>query len=41
MRDREGVVQVVYDPDLAEVFQLANSLRNEFCIQIEGGSGAS
>lgn len=36
MRDREGIVQVVFDPDLAEVFETANSLRNEFCIQISG-----
>ena len=36
MRDREGIVQVVFDPDLADVFETANSLRNEFCIQISG-----
>ncbi len=36
LRDREGIVQVVYDPDLADVFELANSLRNEFCVQIKG-----
>lgn len=36
LRDREGIVQVVYDPDLADVFELANSLRNEFCVQITG-----
>lgn len=36
LRDREGIVQVVYDPDLVEVFALANSLRNEFCVQISG-----
>ncbi|MBE1302348.1 MAG: aspartate--tRNA ligase [Alteromonadaceae bacterium] len=36
LRDREGVVQVVYDPDLPEVFELANSLRQEFCVKIEG-----
>lgn len=36
LRDREGIVQVVYDPDLAEVFETANSMRNEFCIQITG-----
>ncbi|MFT4995160.1 MAG: aspartyl-tRNA synthetase [Paraglaciecola sp.] len=36
LRDREGLVQVVYDPDLAEVFDTATSMRNEFCIQITG-----
>lgn len=36
LRDREGIVQVVYDPDLPEVFELANSLRQEFCVKIEG-----
>lgn len=36
LRDRQGIVQVVYDPDLADVFELANSLRNEFCVQIKG-----
>ncbi|MEZ9198709.1 aspartate--tRNA ligase [Shewanella sp. 10N.286.54.B9] len=36
MRDREGIVQVVYDPDLPEVFEVASSLRSEFCVQIKG-----
>ena len=36
LRDREGVVQVVFDPDLAEIFDTANSLRNEFCVQLSG-----
>lgn len=36
MRDREGLVQVVCDPDRAETFAVAESLRNEFCIQIKG-----
>ncbi|MFA3790534.1 aspartate--tRNA ligase [Aliiglaciecola sp. SL4] len=36
LRDREGIVQVVYDPDLEDVFATANSLRNEFCVQIKG-----
>ncbi|UJF18631.1 aspartate--tRNA ligase [Vibrio sp. SS-MA-C1-2] len=36
MRDREGIVQVVIDPDMAEVFTLANQLRNEFCIRLTG-----
>ena len=36
LRDREGLVQVVYDPDLPEVIKKANTLRNEFCVQIKG-----
>ncbi|MDO7086135.1 aspartate--tRNA ligase [Pseudocolwellia sp. AS88] len=36
LRDREGMVQVVYDPDLPEVIAKANTLRNEFCVQIKG-----
>lgn len=36
MRDREGVVQVVVDPDMADVFEVANQLRNEFCIKLTG-----
>lgn len=36
LRDREGIVQVVYDPDLHDVFETASSLRNEFCVQIVG-----
>ncbi|MFB1014321.1 MAG: aspartyl-tRNA synthetase [Alteromonadaceae bacterium] len=36
LRDREGLVQVVYDPDLPEVLATANSLRNEFCVQLKG-----
>jgi len=36
LRDREGYVQVVCDPDRADMFKLAESLRNEYCIQIKG-----
>jgi aspartyl-tRNA synthetase len=36
LRDREGYVQVVCDPDRPEMFKAAESLRNEFCIQIKG-----
>ncbi|NQY87867.1 MAG: aspartate--tRNA ligase [Colwellia sp.] len=36
LRDREGLVQVVYDPDLPEVLAIANTLRNEFCVQLKG-----
>lgn len=36
LRDREGLVQVVYDPDRAEMFAAAEGVRNEFCIQVKG-----
>ncbi|MGX9460312.1 aspartate--tRNA ligase [Shewanella sp. A14] len=36
LRDREGLVQVVYDPDLKEVFDVASTLRSEFCVQVKG-----
>jgi len=36
LRDREGYVQVVCDPDRAEMFKAAEGLRNEFCVQIKG-----
>ncbi|QKJ87494.1 aspartate--tRNA ligase [Paramixta manurensis] len=36
MRDREGIVQVFFDPDRQEAFRLASELRNEFCIQVTG-----
>ncbi|WP_019676077.1 aspartate--tRNA ligase [Arsukibacterium perlucidum] len=36
LRDREGMVQVICDPDLTELFELAYTLRNEFCIQVTG-----
>ena len=36
LRDREGYVQVVCDPDRAEMFATAEGLRNEFCIQVKG-----
>ena len=36
LRDREGIVQVVYDPDIEDVFATANSLRNEFCVKLTG-----
>ena len=36
LRDREGIVQVVFDPDLADVLATANTLRNEFCVQVKG-----
>jgi aspartyl-tRNA synthetase len=36
LRDREGYVQIVCDPDRADMFATAEGLRNEFCIQIKG-----
>jgi aspartyl-tRNA synthetase len=36
LRDREGTVQVVCDPDRAEMFKTAEGVRNEFCVQIKG-----
>ena len=36
VRDREGYVQVVCDPDRADMFKTAEGLRNEFCVQIKG-----
>jgi aspartyl-tRNA synthetase len=36
LRDREGYVQVVCDPDRPEMFKTAEGLRNEFCIQVKG-----
>ena len=36
LRDREGYVQVVCDPDRPEMFKAAEGLRNEFCVQIKG-----
>ncbi|GJH42015.1 aspartate--tRNA ligase [Pasteurella canis] len=36
MRDREGIVQVCFDPQYQDALSLAATLRNEFCIQIKG-----
>ena len=36
LRDREGYVQVVCDPDRADMFKTAEVVRNEFCVQIKG-----
>jgi len=36
LRDREGLVQVVCDPDTPATFDVADSLRNEFVIRILG-----
>ena len=34
LRDRTGLVQVVFDPDRAEIFHLAEQIRNEFVLQV-------
>ncbi len=36
LRDREGIAQIVFDPDRAESFAIADSVRNEFVIRITG-----
>ena len=36
LRDREGIAQIVFDPDRPESFQIADSVRNEFVISITG-----
>ena len=36
LRDREGLVQVVCDPDRADMFKAAEAVRNEFCLRITG-----
>lgn len=36
LRDRSGLVQVVYDPDLPEVFAIAEQVRNEFVVRVKG-----
>ncbi len=36
LRDREGLLQVVFDPDRADIFAEAERLRSEFVVQVEG-----
>ena len=36
MRDREGIAQVVFDPDTEQSFALAETVRSEFVLQITG-----
>ena len=36
LRDREGLVQIVCNPDAAEVFANAEKLRNEFVVRVTG-----
>jgi len=36
LRDREGLLQIVFDPDAAAVFKEAERLRNEFVVRVTG-----
>jgi aspartyl-tRNA synthetase len=36
LRDREGLVQIVCDPDRADTFATAEGVRNEFCLEVTG-----
>ena len=36
LRDREGLVQVVADPSVVDVFTIADQVRNEFVLRVEG-----
>src|SRR5258706_7088321 len=36
LRDREGLVQVVCDPDRADTFAIADRVRNEIVLRVKG-----
>ena len=36
LRDREGLVQIVCDPDRPDVFETADKVRNEFVVEVKG-----
>src|SRR3974377_1925853 len=36
LRDREGLVQIVCDPDRPQMFGIAEDVRNEFCLKVTG-----
>lgn len=36
LRDREGLAQIVFDPDNQEAFKIAEGVRNEYCLRITG-----
>ena len=36
LRDRAGLVQVVFDPDSADTFAIAESVRSEYVLKVQG-----
>ncbi len=36
LRDREGIAQIVFDPDNPEMFMQAERIRNEYVLQVKG-----
>ena len=36
LRDREGLLQIVCDPDRPDTFAIADRLRNEYVVRVEG-----
>ncbi|MDX2505788.1 MAG: aspartate--tRNA ligase [Gammaproteobacteria bacterium] len=36
LRDREGLAQIVFDPDIPEMFMQAEKVRNEYVLQVKG-----
>ena len=36
LRDREGIVQVVFDPDAGDFFEQADRVRSEYVLQVTG-----
>ncbi|MDB1145356.1 MAG: aspartate--tRNA ligase [Alcaligenaceae bacterium] len=36
LRDREGLAQIVFDPDNKEAFAIADAVRNEYCLRVTG-----
>ncbi|WP_181373035.1 aspartate--tRNA ligase [Massilia glaciei] len=36
LRDREGLVQIVCNPEQAEMFKIAEAVRNEYCLRVTG-----
>ncbi|MCU7834035.1 MAG: aspartate--tRNA ligase [gamma proteobacterium symbiont of Taylorina sp.] len=36
LRDREGITQIVFDPDIPEMFMQAERIRNEYVLQVKG-----
>jgi aspartyl-tRNA synthetase len=36
LRDRDGIVQVVFDPDRADIFEIAEHVRNEYVLRMTG-----